>query len=116
MGHNLFFYTLLLLGLLWLCILLYGVWPQGRPAPSQTTPTPAKPIKTRSKDPKPFAGLTHQPHCAACEHAAEPSREAPSAPPPRMVSTQGRRRQVDTSSHFCPQPTCSYQGWVGWGN
>ena len=30
--------------------------------------------------------------------------------------TRGRRRQVDTSSHFCPNPECAYRGWVGWGN
>jgi IS1 family transposase len=30
--------------------------------------------------------------------------------------TRGRRRQVDTSRHFCPNPDCSYRGWVGWGN
>ena len=40
----------------------------------------------------------------------------PCAPPPRIVSTRGRPRQVDTSSHFCPYPTCAYQGWVGLGN
>jgi len=32
------------------------------------------------------------------------------------VPTRGRRRQVDTSSHFCPNPDCAYRGWVGWGN
>jgi IS1 family transposase len=32
------------------------------------------------------------------------------------VSTRGRRRQVDTSTHFCPNPDCRYQGWIGWGN
>jgi IS1 family transposase len=32
------------------------------------------------------------------------------------VPTRGRRRQVDTSTHFCPNPDCAYQGWVGWGN
>jgi hypothetical protein len=32
------------------------------------------------------------------------------------VPPQGRRRQVDTSRHFCPNPACAYQGWVGWGN
>ena len=31
--------------------------------------------------------------------------------PPR-----GRRRQVDTSTHFCPNPDCTCRGWVGWGN
>jgi IS1 family transposase len=30
--------------------------------------------------------------------------------------TRGRRRQVDTSMHFCPNPDCAYRGWVGWGN
>jgi IS1 family transposase len=33
-----------------------------------------------------------------------------------MVMTRGRRRQVDTSTHFCPNMDCAYQGWVGWGN
>ena len=30
--------------------------------------------------------------------------------------TRGRRRQVDTSTHFCPNPDCAYRGWGGWGN
>ena len=30
--------------------------------------------------------------------------------------TRGRRRQIDTSHHFCPNPDCVYRGWVGWGN
>jgi hypothetical protein len=33
-----------------------------------------------------------------------------------MVSARGRRREVDTSNHFCPHPTCDYAGWVGRGN
>jgi IS1 family transposase/transposase-like protein len=33
-----------------------------------------------------------------------------------MRFTRGRRRQVDTSGHFCPDATCSYQGRVGFGN
>jgi IS1 family transposase len=32
------------------------------------------------------------------------------------VPTRGRRRQIDTSAHFCPNPDCAYRGWVGWGN
>src|SRR5262249_15923892 len=35
---------------------------------------------------------------------------------PRRVPTRGRRRQVHTSIHFCPNPDCAYRGWVGWGN
>jgi IS1 family transposase len=30
--------------------------------------------------------------------------------------TRGRRRQIDTSTHFCPNPDCAYRGWIGWGN
>jgi len=45
-----------------------------------------------------------------------PRPYAPSAPPPRIIPKRGRRRQVDTSTHFCPNPDCAYRGWVGWGN
>ncbi len=44
------------------------------------------------------------------------TRFPPRTPPPRLVPTWGRRRQVDTSTHFCPNPDCAYRGWVGWGN
>jgi IS1 family transposase len=30
--------------------------------------------------------------------------------------TRGRRREVDTSRHCCPNPDCAYRGWAGWGN
>ena len=33
-----------------------------------------------------------------------------------MIVTRGRRRQVNTPGHFCPQATCAYHGWVGFGN
>jgi IS1 family transposase/transposase-like protein len=33
-----------------------------------------------------------------------------------MLFTRGRRRQVDTTGHFCPHAACSYHGRVGWGN
>ena len=32
-----------------------------------------------------------------------------------MIFTRGRRRQVETSGHFCPHATCSYHGRVGLG-
>src|SRR5262245_36487651 len=65
---------------------------------------------------KPFAGLTQKPHCDACQHTTDSHPQAPSAPPPRIVPTRGRRRQVDTATHFCPNPHCRYWGWAGWGN
>jgi IS1 family transposase len=33
-----------------------------------------------------------------------------------MIFTRGRRRTVDTQAHFCPDPDCSYHGWLGRGN
>ena len=33
-----------------------------------------------------------------------------------MTSTRGRRRHIDTSQHFCPDPACRYGGWLGLGN
>jgi IS1 family transposase len=77
---------------------------------------PLLPRPKRTREPKPFAGLTTKPHCDACEHATDPHPQAPSAPPPRIVPPRGRRRHVDTSMHFCPNPDCTYRGWVGWGN
>src|SRR5438128_11194247 len=65
---------------------------------------------------RPFMGLTHKPHCDACEQGIESRREPPCAPPPPLVSTRGRRRHVATSHHFCPDPACAYGGWRGLGN
>jgi hypothetical protein len=71
MGHDWFYHDLLFLGLLWLSMLLYWVWLRGRSPTSPTFRSPAKPIKKRSPQPKPFAGLLHKPLCDACEHVAE---------------------------------------------
>src|SRR6266571_4493636 len=117
MVSDLFFYELLLLGLLWLCVMLSWVWPYDRAAPGLTTPTLAKPPRKRSRDPQPFPGLTRKPHCTACEQAAqEPAALLPPLPPPPITASRGRPCQVDTSQHFCPNPDCDYRGWVGWGN
>src|SRR5713226_6418268 len=108
MVSPLFFYQLLLVALVWLCLMLQWAWPSDPAAVCPTAPEPTPPLPKRHREPKPFAGLTTKPHCDTCEPAP--------AAPPRIVSTRGRRRQVDTSTHFCPNPDCRYQGWVGWGN
>src|SRR5215471_13086448 len=110
-----FYYQLALIALVWLCLMLQWAWPSD-PAtcPPPLEPTPPKP--KRHREPTSFAGLTTKPPCDACEHASVPHAEAPSTPPPRIVPTRGRRRQVDTSTHFCPNPNCVYRGWIGWGN
>src|SRR5215813_8862128 len=86
------------------------------PAAAGPPPELPPPVPKRKRERKPFAGLTTKPHCDACEHGTAPRPQAPSTPPPRIVPTRARRRQVDTSTHFCPNPDCAYRGWVGWGN
>ena len=113
MVSDLFFYELLLLGFLWLCVMLHYAWPEG----DQRTPTSAKPPRKRSRDPKPFPGLIHKPSCPACEQQGErPKPSPPGAPPPVIVHTRGCPRQVPTQHQFCPNPDCPYHGWVGFGN
>jgi hypothetical protein len=116
MVSDLIFSQLMLIALLWLCVMLHGVWPSDPTMASPTLLPATLPPPKRSREPKPFAGLTRKPHCDACEQAVEPHREPPCAPPPRMVMTRGRPRQVDTSHHFCPDPDCPYGGWLGLGN
>src|SRR5215831_11064937 len=111
MVSNLFFYQLVLIALVWLCLMLQWVWPSDCAAASPTLPQPTPPRPKRSREPKPFAGLTRKPPCDACEHGSDLRPEAPRTPPPRLVPTRGRRRQVDTSAHFCPNPDCTYRGW-----
>src|SRR5713101_3002645 len=116
MVSHLFFYQLVLVALVWLCLMLQWAWPSDHAAVCPTAPEPPPPLPKHSREPKPFAGLTRKPYCDACEHASDPRSHAPLAPPPRIVMTRGRRRAIDTSHPFCPNPDCAYRGWVGWGN
>jgi hypothetical protein len=116
MVSPLFFYQLVLVALVWLCVMLQWAWPSAPATAGPTTLEPTPPRPKRRREPKPFAGLTTKPHCDACEQDRVPRPHPPSAPPPRLVMTRGRRRQVDTSAHFCPNPDCAYRGWAGWGN
>ena len=116
MVSELFFYQLALIALLWLCCMLHWVWLSERVVPGSTLPPPPLQPRKRSREPKPFAGLTRKPPCAACEQAHEHVPQPPGGPPPRIVPTRGRPRQVETSQHFCPYPDWASQGWVGLGN
>src|SRR5207249_6827950 len=110
MVSHLFFSQLVLVALVWLCVMLHWVWPSD-PAPVwPMTPEPPGPLPKRHREPTPFAGLTQKPPCDACEHSGAPRPHATLAPPPRIVRTRGRRRQIDTSHHFCPNPNCAYRG------
>jgi IS1 family transposase len=116
MVPDLFFYQLVLVALVWVCLMLQWVWPSDCAPAHPTPPQPTPPRRQHSREPTPFAGLTRKPHCDACAHATTPRPPALAAPPPRIVPTRGRPRQVDTSSHFCPHPPCAYRGWLGLGN
>jgi transposase-like protein len=113
---HLFFYQLAVLGLLGLFVMLHSAWPS-RCATAQGTP--AKPIILRcqrSKEPKPFAGLTHKPSCALCEHETAHPQPRPPVRPDSMPPTNRRPRVIETSMHFCPHDGCDYRGWLGLGN
>ncbi len=116
MVPNPLFYQLLFVSLVLICIMLHVWWPDSSKA------TPARPYKSdqprrqRAKEPKPFTGYIHKPLCEACEHGLDSRPHAPGSPPPVMIFTRGRKRTVDTQSHFCPDPDCSYHGWLGRGN
>ena len=113
---DLFFYQLVLVALVWLCLMLQWVWPSDRVTAQPTPPPPTLPRRKQRCESTPFVGLTTKPHCDACDQAQAPHPRAPSAPPPQIIMTRGRRRQVNLSTHFCPNPTCASRGWVGWGN
>src|SRR5262249_12412645 len=86
MVPTLFFYQLMLIVLMWVFLLLYWLGPTdpAAPGPALTTLTP--PRHKRSQAPKPFAGLTRKPYCAACEqevmHPAVLSPVPPAPMPP----------------------------------
>src|SRR5215470_11182678 len=94
MVHDLFFYQLVLVALVWLCLMLQRAWPSDRVTAQPTRPAPTPPRRKRRCEPKPFAGLTRKPHCDACEPVDAPHPHAPSTPPPRIVMTGGRWRQL----------------------
>src|SRR5262245_42771955 len=112
MVDNLLFHDLLLVVLLWLGIRLSAGWSRHRSVTGPTARKPAPALQPRSRELKPFPGLTRKPYCAACEQAQEPSSPVPLALSSLLSLAQGRPRQVDTSKQFCPQPHCAYYGWV----
>src|SRR5262249_21732710 len=111
MVSPLFFYQLVLVILVWLCVMLQWAWPSDpATACARTLEPPPLPPKPRTP-PNPFADPPRQPPCDAWAHASDLRSEAPCTPPPRLIPTRGRRRQVDPSTHCCPNPDCASRGW-----
>src|SRR5262245_13304406 len=107
---------LVIIVLLWLCFMLPHLWPRPHGGMPTRPGAPITPKRNRSRAPKPFAGLTHKPHCARCEHEATPPDAPPLAPPAPIPPTHRRPHTVDTSRHFCPHAGWCYRGWRGRGN
>jgi hypothetical protein len=107
MVSHLFFYQLVLIALVWLCVMLQWMWPSAPAAACSTTPEAPPPQPKRQREPKPFEGLTIKPHCDACASSSAPHPQTPSVQPPRIVMMRGHCRQVDTSRHFCPNSACA---------
>lgn len=119
-GHamlpHLVYDQLTLMILRWLCIMLPYLWPSSSGGAPKTPPPPMQPKRRRSREPKPFAGLTHTPHGALCEQ--EPGETAPTPPqrPEPRPPPKRRPRPVDTSRHCCPPTDCDYRGWLELNN
>jgi IS1 family transposase len=116
MGSTPMFHHLLLFSLLWLCFLLYVLWPYGQPSVCATPPQPTPSRRKRSRGLHPFPGLLHKPLCDACERAGAPQPRTLPSPPPVLTFTKGRKRIIDTQHHCCPDQDCAYYGWPGRGN
>jgi transposase-like protein/IS1 family transposase len=71
----------------------------------------------KPKKAKPFEGLTRQPICERCVAEAErQDKETKREPPAKIDHERGRRPEVDTRNHFCPEESCQYYGWLERGN
>src|SRR2546428_12410989 len=102
MVSHLFFYQLVLLGLLWLCVMLHYTWSNECSAGDQRPSQPLPPPRKRSSASQPLPGLTHPPPSAACAQGPAHRPQPPGWPPPRIVPPRGRPRQGDTSRVVCP--------------
>jgi transposase-like protein len=110
------FCPLLFAALVSVCLIIHVWWPDPLKGTPPSPIKPDKPRRERSKEPKPFAGYIQKPLCEACEHGLDSRPKAPGSPPPAIIFNRGRKRTVDTTGHFCPDPDCSYHGRLGLGN
>src|SRR5262245_12638179 len=109
-------YQLVILVLLWLCVMLPYLWLSPRRGMPKRPADSITPTRQRSREPKPFAGLTHKPHCAQCEQETGQSALAPPVRPDPMPPMNRRPRTVDTAMHVCPHLNCDYRGWLELNN
>src|SRR5499433_2578531 len=114
MVSHLFFYQLVLVALVWLCVMLHWAWPSDSaaacPPPLEPIPLPPK----RHREPTPFAGLTTKPHCDACEHGSTPRPQTPSARPRVWCPRGGDAVRLTPPRISAPTRTVPLgAGWAG---
>ena len=97
MISHLFFYQLVLVALVWLCLMLHWMWPSDPTLASPTILPPPPPRRKRRREPQPFAGLTRKPPCDACAHASGLRPLAPSVPPPRILPKRSSRNNYSNT-------------------
>ena len=113
---HVFYYQLIVLGLLWLFVMLSLTWPSPSEPQEPRPTTPSTTRRKRGKEPQPFGGLTHKPLCVLCDQEATHPTPPPPVRPEPMPPTHRRPRAIDTARHFCPHTGCAYRGWLGLGN
>jgi hypothetical protein len=76
MVSALFFYQLALIALVWLCCMLYWVWPSDGGATSPTPSQPTPPLRRRSRA-NPFLASSKPPWAACAQVAQAPRSRLP---------------------------------------
>ena len=75
MISNLVFYQLVLIALVWVFLMLSGLWPSEHTAARPQTLKPLRPPRTRSKEPKLFQQLPENLSRKGCAPIIEEPRE-----------------------------------------
>ena len=98
MVPDLFFSQLVLVALVWLYFMLHWVWPSDSAAVPDDTRAPLPTATAQaSLSPHPLWAILTSPIVMPVSKLVPTLiYRAPSAPPPQIVLTRGRRRRVDT--------------------
>jgi hypothetical protein len=99
MISHLFFYQLVLIALVWLCVMLQWAWLSDSTTAGLTPSPPTPPRRKHGREPQPFGGLTTKPHCDACGEANTPHPQAPAAPTP---APRHDARTLPSDRHLAP--------------
>src|SRR4029453_14693304 len=104
MVSHLFFYQLMLIALVWLCLMLHWLWPSEPAAEHLTTAPPIPPSRNRSKVPNLFPALTRHPPCEPCPKSAPRAMTRPRPPPHGSSPSGGAAVKSTPPTIFVPTP------------